>query len=145
MTVIIAADAETPSETEALPPAAVEAQAEAAVEIAAIEADASVERAEIHAETEVAAIEAAAEVAGAVTREELAECQRNIGTMQETLATISSQVQLISDELIREAEEPPPNPSESPESELDVHPEARIPEAESPPEPVKKKPRINWT
>lgn len=136
---------------EAISTEAVVANAEAHVEIARIDAEASVERAEIQAETEVAAIEAAAEVATAVTREELDECRRNIETLQTGQTTLLSQTQLILDQLAElteeetEEEASPPNPQEPPESERDVHPEARTPEAESPPEPEKKKPRVNWT
>lgn len=127
--------------------AAVEAHAEAAVEIAAIQEEGATERAQIQAEVETAHIEAAAEVASAVTREELDECRRNIETLQTGQTTLISQTQLILDQLaeLTEEEALPPNPQEPPESERDAHPEARTPEAESPPEPEKKKPRVNWT
>jgi hypothetical protein len=110
-----------------------------------IESAAAVEIAEIHAETDVAAIEAAAKVATAVTREELEQCQSSIRTMEGTLATISSQVQLISETLVETEAEEPPSPTESPENVSGDPPAARTPEAESPPEPVKKKPAIRWT
>lgn len=130
--------------------AAVEAHAEAAVEIAAIQEEGATERAQIQAEVETAHIEAAAEVASAVTREELDECRRNIETLQTGQTTLLSQTQLILDqlaELTEEVEEEVslPSPHERPENEKGAHPEARTPEAESPPEPEKKKPRVNWT
>lgn len=121
--------------------AAVIAEADAAVAIAEIQEEGATAREEIRAEASVEAMEA---LAPTVNMEEgIAECQRNIGTLTTAVETLSLKVQLILADLeeVEEAEAPP-SQNESPAS-AEVVPQE--PEAESPPEPVKKKPRINWT
>ncbi len=150
MTEIIVADP-PPANTPAAETEAIIANAEASVEIEEVRQEGETARAEIAAEVAEAHIEAAAEVAKAVTREEFDTCQANIETMRQTLEMVASQVQLISETLVEEEPEEPPSPNESPDSGRTDNPgptEQALanPETGEPPqEPVKKKPRINWT
>jgi hypothetical protein len=119
-----------PAQVEA--PAA-EAVSDAAVEIARIEADKEIVIAEIHAETEQTRMEVMEEVAAvpvASLEEGIAECQRNISNLSETMVTSLSEMRTLLEERA------PPQPR--PPSGADALPEVEA--AEAPPAPAPKKP-----
>jgi len=146
MTTVIVPDAVPEAEAPVVQAAAVEAQAEAAVAIAEVQEEGATARAEIAAEAATEQTEALAEAAAAVSREEVEECRRNIGTLTETVTTLSSQVQSLLTALEAEVEtEEPPNPNEPPASDAVDPPAQETSQAEVPPEPVKKKPAVRWT
>ena len=135
------APAELPPEILAAVAQAQSEQTAADVAIAEVHAEAATEQTAIIAEAQVAQAEIAAEVAASVTREELDECRRN----SETALTLAQESHSLMQSILERLPPSPPNPNESPVSEEDAPLAVETPEAESPPEPVKKKPRINWT
>ena len=141
--VIVTPDAPTteiPPEIVAAAAEAAIAQAEASVEIAEVHAEAATEQTAIVAEAQVAQAEIAAEVAQTITREELDECRRN----SETALTVAEETRSLVLSISERLPPPPPNPTANLESGEGA-PQAVEPQAESPPEPKKKKPAINWT
>lgn len=129
---------EVPAEVIAAVVEAAEVQAEAAVEIAQIEADRDITLAETHAEAELERHENQDDNRFDDIEEGLNECRRN----SETALTLSQETQSLVQSILERLPPEPvlPNPNESPESA-----EAVPPEAESPPEPEKKKSKVQWT
>lgn len=102
--IIVAGNPEVPEgPSEAVIVAQAEAEqvyAEARIDVAEIEAARDVSIAETHAETEQAAIEAAQAVAiENATREEVEECRRNIGQLQQTTGQLAGELSLIRERL----------------------------------------------
>lgn len=118
--------------------AAIESSAEASVSVAEVQAERDVAIAEIQAEVAETAIEAATDDRILSLEQELAICRTNIATLQSENQTLTAEL------LTRPAAPPPPPPPEPPEPEGERRTEPPG-EPEAPPEaPPKPKKKLGW-
>ena len=120
----------------------VEPVVEAAVEIAAIEADRDITIAAIQAETSEAAIDADKERNNYLS-EGLEQCQKSLEALSETVQTLTVQQSLILSQLTPAESAPNPNPPALDESPVAM-PGNLVERAEPEPEPVKQKRKFRW-
>jgi hypothetical protein len=134
--VISEVDEETPP---VFKPAVVEPVAEAAVEIARIEAERDITVAAIQAETTEAALEAQTNAELERCRTRIAELETVLAEKEKAIAALSTQPLIV--ETVEEA--PPPNPPFESASNVET-PVSPVPAAEPAPEPKVRHRALRW-
>lgn len=128
------------------PVAAVEAIAEASVEIARIEGETAVELAKIDAEARVQSDEIFTEAMASITQRELDECRTDLANALERCIALETENTALRSSIPPPSSEPPQNLNVQVEGDAEVMQaslEAPEPEA-TPPEPPKRVPAHHW-